>query len=229
MQIKLENTGKDQCFAIYANGNEEPVLKSMKVSLTSTAKVIRVLTTMVRRHTCNQLLNAMSKRELNHNELNDFAEKMANAVCFFLKVTPEFDMMQNHPMFQNVLKKYESVSYFNSLLTATLAYSEDGRSRAIKVEAVQDRAGRVFRVRMSLQTVDERLVKLSARLVLPESGKFQIMATSTQQTETATVEFSRLTLPNDTKTYHDLLGAVHALPLAEITDTAQNLLGKKVW
>ena len=118
---------------------------------------------------------------------------------------------------------------FNQLLTASFSYSDDSRSMAFKDEVVQDGSGTNYKVRMGLLNVDDRLVKITARLVVPISGRFQIMDQGTHPVESSTFEFMRLTLPNDTKTYHELLNAIHSLPLQQIVDVTSQLAGKKIW
>lgn len=228
-QITIATENKSSFFVLTDMDTDTVLMKSMKTNLTATAKMVRILTTMVRKHVNGKLLEAMATRQINHMELNEYAAKMSSAICMFLQNEPTFKMMHEHPMFKNVLKKYERATLFNQLLTASFSYSDDSRSMAFKDEVVQDGSGTNYKVRMGLLNVDDRLVKITARLVVPISGRFQIMDQGTHPVESSTFEFMRLTLPNDTKTYHELLNAIHSLPLQQIVDVTSQLAGKKIW
>lgn len=228
-QITIDTDNKSSFFVLTDMDTSTVLAKSMKTNLTATAKMVRILTTMVRKHVNGKLLEAMSTRRINLMELNEYAAKMSWAICMFLQTEPSFKMMHEHPMFKNVLKKYERAKLFNQLLTASFSYSDDSRSMAFKDELVQDRSGTNYKVRMGLLNVDDRLVKITARLVVPMSGKFQMVGQGTQPTDSSKIEFTRITLPNDTKTYNDLLGAIHSLPLQEIVNVIDSFEGKKTW
>lgn len=228
-QITISTENKSSFFVLTDVDTNTVLMKSMKTNLTATAKMVRILTTMVRKHVNGKLLEAMSTRQINLTELNEYAAKMSEAICTFLQTEPTFKMMHTHPMFINVLKKYKRATLFNQLLTASFAYSDDNRSMAFKDETVQDGGGKNYKVRMGLLNVDDRLVKITARLMVPQSGRFQMVGAGTQPTESATIEFMRLTLPNDTRTYHGLLNAMHAMPLPQIVDVIDQFEGKKVW
>ena len=228
-QIKIENDNNSSFFVLVDTDADKVLMKSMKTNLTATAKMVRILTTMVRKHVNSKLLEAMSTRQIDIMELNEYAAKMSDAICTFLQTEPSFKMMHEHTMFKNVLKKYERAKLFNQLLIASFSYSDDSRSMAFKDEVVQDGPGKNYKVRMGLLNVDDRLVKLTARLIVPHVGRFQMVGQGTQPTESSTIEFMRLTLPNDTRTYHSLLNAMHALPLQQIVEVVDQFEGKKVW